>query len=538
MKKIRKHSQILFLLGLIVFLVAGCKKNKPENEIVRLFTNEISQVTYNSAVVSGKVISNIPLDEVGVCYGINAMPTIENEKKAAFVENTLFSCELSNLQSDKTYYVRTYAVTTNGNVYYGNEESFNTVFANPPTVNLTADKTTITSGETVAFTIQADANAETMKNITTVRIDVVLNNENLYTDGSVVNAATYSKVVELKFEGYEGDAFEVSVTATDEAGEKATATVTVTIGYNCPVRFTYEISQVTNNSAVVSGNVTSNISLDEVGVCYGTNAMPTIENETEEVSVENSFFNCELSNLQSYKTYYIRAYAVATDGNIYYGEEDSFYTYNGPTTGTINGHTWVYLGLPSGTLWATTNVGADTPEAYGDYFAWGEIQPQASNEYSWSSYKYANCTSGSPRLTRYCNSLGYNGFADTLTVLLPEDDAATANWGNVWRMPTADEIRELCDNCTHNWTTRNEVYGILFTALNGNSIFLPAAGSRNDGELYLAGICGRYWSSSLYTDVPFIAWHLDFSSDGYGMESIFDRVCGLSVRPVCSVSQK
>ncbi len=125
MKKIRKHSQILFLLGLIVFLVAGCKKNKPENEIVRLFTNEISQVTYNSAVVSGKVISNIPLDEVGVCYGINAMPTIENEKKAAFVENTLFSCELSNLQSDKTYYVRTYAVTTNGNIYYGNEESFN-----------------------------------------------------------------------------------------------------------------------------------------------------------------------------------------------------------------------------------------------------------------------------------------------------------------------------------------------------------------------------------------------------------------------------
>lgn len=98
-----------------------------------------------------------------------------------------------------------------------------------PTITLNADKTSIASGETVAFTIQADANAETMKNITTVKIDVVLNSENLYTDAFEVNAATYSNVVELKLEGNEGDAFEVSATATDEAGKTAKATVTVTI---------------------------------------------------------------------------------------------------------------------------------------------------------------------------------------------------------------------------------------------------------------------------------------------------------------------
>ena len=206
----------------------------------------------------------------------------------------------------------------------------------------------------------------------------------------------------------------------------------------------------------------------------------------------------------------------------------------------VNGHEWVDLGLPSGTLWATCNVGAGVPEDYGDYFAWGETQPQASNAYSWISYIYTNYADGfNNKLTKYCNnaSCGNNGFTDTLTVLMPEDDAATANWGNGWRMPTYTELRELKDNCAFTWTTQNGVNGSLFTASNGNSLFLPAVGYRSFGSLHCCGDRGYYWSSSLYTDSPLAAWEFFFNYISSTMND-GDRMFGFSVRPVCSVSQK
>ena len=209
----------------------------------------------------------------------------------------------------------------------------------------------------------------------------------------------------------------------------------------------------------------------------------------------------------------------------------------GGGNGTFNGHAYVDLGLPSGTLWATCNVGATTPEGYGDYFAWGETEPKTT--YNWSTYKYANGTSDyDPQLTKYCNYsfFGYNGFTDTLTILLPEDDAATANWGDGWRMPTADQWRELRDNTYVAWTTINGVNGRLYTANNGNSLFLPAAGFRYDSCLNNAGIDGKDWPSSLYTDNPGFAWDFYFHS-GFDNVSIYYRYSGQSVRPVCSASQ-
>ena len=197
----------------------------------------------------------------------------------------------------------------------------------------------------------------------------------------------------------------------------------------------------------------------------------------------------------------------------------------------IGGHEYVDLGLPSGTLWATCNVGADAPEEYGDYFAWGETQPKTI--YDWSTYQY--CNGSENTLTKYSNNAeyGYNGFTDDLTTLLPEDDAATANWGSGWRMPTMEEWREMKDYTTVIWTTRNGVNGRIFTASNGNSIFIPAAGYRSGSSLKLAGSYGGYWSSSLYPDSPSYVWTLDFNSGSYYM-SYGDRQCGQSVRPVRS----
>ena len=201
-------------------------------------------------------------------------------------------------------------------------------------------------------------------------------------------------------------------------------------------------------------------------------------------------------------------------------------------------HEYVDLGLPSGLLWATCNVGADNPEDYGDYFAWGETQPKST--YNWSTYQYSNggfynnWGGFMPYLTKYCtdSNYGYNGFIDNLTTLLPEDDAATANWGGDWRMPTKEEWQELYQNTTHTWTTQNGVNGRLFTAANGNSLFLPAAGDRWVGGLYNAGSGGYYWSSSLITDSPSNAWGLYFDSGDTDVRNSYYRGYGFSVRPV------
>ena len=191
----------------------------------------------------------------------------------------------------------------------------------------------------------------------------------------------------------------------------------------------------------------------------------------------------------------------------------------------------VDLGLPSGIKWASCNVGAEKPEDYGNYYAWGEVLPK--KDYSWTTYKYAY--SNYNNLTKYCNnaSFGDNGFTDNKTTLDPEDDAAHVNWGGSWRMPTNTEWQELQDNCTWTWTTQNGINGYRVNSkTNSNSIFLPAAGYRYDTRLNGVGDYGYYWSSSLYEYHPGNAWSLGFISD-YVDGSRRSRYFGQSVRPVC-----
>ena len=192
-------------------------------------------------------------------------------------------------------------------------------------------------------------------------------------------------------------------------------------------------------------------------------------------------------------------------------------------------HAYVDLGLPSGTLWATCNVGADSPEDYGDYFAWGETTPQSDNTYSWSSYKW--CNGSSSTMTKYCTSSSY-GTVDNKTELEATDDAATANWGSNWQMPSDDQMTELRTNCTWTWTTQNGVYGRKVTGTNGNSIFLPAAGYRYGSYLDLAGSDGYYWSSELDSNYSGNAWLLYFYSSRVSTVSGSYRYYGQSVRPV------
>ena len=287
-------------------------------------------------------------------------------------------------------------------------------------------------------------------------------------------------------------------------------------------------ANITATSAVVGGTVTiaEGNHIFARGVCWGTEPNPDIDGyHTTDATVIGSLTDT-LTELTPNTTYYVRAYMVNEYG-LAYGDAVSFTT----ESSTGDDHDYVDLGLPSGTLWATCNVGADTPIDYGDYFAWGETQPK--DDYSWSTYQYCNDSYGNA-LTKYCtnSSYGYNGFTDNLTTLLPEDDAATANWGNDWRMPSKEEWQELRNNTTVIWTTQNGVRGRLFTAANGNSIFLAAAGFRTDDLHYYAGSFGDYWSSSLNTDVPDGAWGLDFGSGNEYNLSGYSRACGFTVRPV------
>ena len=177
--------------------------------------------------------------------------------------------------------------------------------------------------------------------------------------------------------------------------------------------------------------------------------------------------------------------------------------------------------------WATMNVGANAPEEYGDYFEWGETEPK--DNYSWSTYKW--CNGSSSTMTKYCFDSDY-GTVDNKTVLDLEDDAARANWGGSWRMPTYEEIKELFEKCTWEWTTLNGVNGRKVTGPNGNSIFLPAAGCRYGSSLSYAGSYGYYWSSSLSTDNPLNGWYLSFYSSYFYM-NYSSRYYGQSVRAVC-----
>ena len=208
----------------------------------------------------------------------------------------------------------------------------------------------------------------------------------------------------------------------------------------------------------------------------------------------------------------------------------------------------VDMGLPSGTKWANMNVGAERPEDYGLFFAWGETTGYTSDtsdgrSFDWASYKWMNEGQSSlMQINKYQAEDGKtdgcwydssgNFIGDGKTTLDLSDDAARANWGGQWVMPTYEDMVELFDNTTNEWTTENGVNGRRFTSkINGNSIFLPAAGVRGGSLLYYQSSDGYYWSSSVNPMYSDIARGLNEDSEG-AYTYYNDRYYGQSVRPV------
>ena len=196
-----------------------------------------------------------------------------------------------------------------------------------------------------------------------------------------------------------------------------------------------------------------------------------------------------------------------------------------------NGFGYIDLGLPSGTLWATCNVGADKPTDYGLYFQWGDTQgcsidqigiERGQKKFFWTDYKF-NPSGDRETFTKYTNS------GATLEL---EDDAANVNMGGDWHMPTPTQIRELINETDNTWTTQDGVNGRLFTSKkNGKSIFIPAAGYVSNGSLQYGGSEAVVWSSMLVAYVFYNGQYLGFYSYNVSLDDYY-RCCGFSVRGV------
>ncbi len=209
---------------------------------------------------------------------------------------------------------------------------------------------------------------------------------------------------------------------------------------------------------------------------------------------------------------------------------------------------WVDLGLPSGTLWATCNVGATTPTAYGDHFAWGETESALASGktvYTWANYKW--CAGTKTTLTKYVpaawsSEFGNNGYSDEYKSLEPEDDAAYKKWGIAWQTPSHDQLVEMRDNTTNVWTTNYQgtgVNGYLFTSTKEGythrSIFLPVTGFYRQNGLE-DGAYGYYMHSTLPTGEPWTYQYLLIGSDYFGFYSGAERRWGMCVRPVVALN--
>ena len=226
------------------------------------------------------------------------------------------------------------------------------------------------------------------------------------------------------------------------------------------------------------------------------------------------------------------------------GKEHTFTLSYSGTMKRVGGPTPVekYVDLGLSVKWAKCNLGASKPSDYGDYFAWGETEPNKT-EYTWATYKWMQAGKDDWKyITKYTFAdgltqaiwydAGGNFIGDNKTTLEAADDAATANLGSPWRMPTKKEYDELVDHCTWTWTTQDGVKGYeVKSKKNGNTIFLPAAGYRYRSNLNEAGSKGFYYSSSLYTEYSAYAHDLGFDSGDHESNSP-ERDCGFSVRPV------
>ena len=446
----------LFLVALTMILFS-CK---PEVEKPTVVTKSVGEITQTTAKIVGQVTADggAEVTERGVCWSTDGTPTIL-DFSVKDIEGGLGSYEIafSNLVPNTQYYVRAYATNEMG-TSYGDEKSFTTLEVIP----------------------EDPENPEQPEDP-----------ENPEQPEDPENPEQPE------------DPENPEQPEDPENPEQPVG----------PVVITAEVTEITVNSAKCGGGISDGggAAVIERGVCWNTSGNPTVLDFTTKDGSGLGSYISNITGLERNTTYYVRAYAVNANGVAGYGPEVSF------TTLDPNGHEYIDLGLS--VIWATCNVGATTPEEYGDYFAWGE-----------TSTKETYDKDNSPTYGLSISQLQTQGYIDSEGNLTAQYDAATANWGGSWRMPTKNELNELINNCTWTWTTQNGVNGYNVEGPNGNSIFLPSAGYRF-GSSAGSGGGGYYWSSAPFESNDFRAYNLILYG-GYPLMDYSSRYYGQSVRPV------
>ncbi|MBQ2906436.1 MAG: carboxypeptidase regulatory-like domain-containing protein [Bacteroidales bacterium] len=477
----------------------------PESPIVT--TADVTDITQTTAVSGGNVTDDggAAVTARGVCWSTSQNPTISDNHTSDGNGTGSFTSNLTNLTANTTYYVRAYATNENG-TSYGEQKSFTTLQnIELPTVT-TADVTDITQTTAVSGGNVTDDGGAAV----TARGVCWSKDPNPTIDNSFISNGNGTGSFTIEISGLtSATTYYIRAYATNSEGtsygEQKSFT---TLQYiQLPTVTTTIVTNVTSTTATSGGNVTDDggATVTARGVCWSTSPDPTIDDNKTTDGNGTGAFTSQLTNLTHSTTYYIRAYATNSEGTSY-GEQKYFSTLS---DGMINGHQYVDLGLSSGLKWATCNVGADSPEDYGNYYAWGETETKAE-------YTQDNSVTFGQQLNDISGNAQY--------------DAATANWGGSWRMPTKDEIRELIYNC--NWTpeTQNGVDGFKVTGNNGNYIFIPASGYRDGSSLYIYGEC-YYWSSTpRQYGVEFA--NILYSDTEFQSEDVNYRYRGLTIRPV------
>ena len=477
----------------------------PESPIVT--TADVTDITQTTAVSGGNVTDDggASVTARGLCWSTSQNPTISDNHTSDGNGTGSFTSNLTNLTANTTYYVRAYATNENG-TSYGEQKSFTTLQnIELPTVT-TAEVTDITQTTAVSGGNVTDDGGASV----TARGVCWSKDPNPTIDNSFISNGNGTGSFTIEISGLtSATTYYVRAYATNSEGTSYGEQKTFTTLQNIelPTVTTTIVTNVTSTTATSGGNVTDDggATVTARGVCWSTSPDPTIDDNKTTDGNGMGAFTSQLTNLTHSTTYYIRAYATNSEGTSY-GEQRYFSTLS---DGMINGHQYVDLGLSSGLKWATCNVGADSPEDYGNYYAWGETETKAE-------YTQDNSVTFGQQLNDISGNAQY--------------DAATANWGGSWRTPTKDEIRELIYNC--NWTpeTQNGVDGFKVTGNNGNYIFIPASGYRDGSSLYIYGEC-YYWSSTpRQYGVEFA--NILYSDTEFQSEDVNYRYRGLTIRPV------
>lgn len=510
-------KKTLLILAAMILFFGGCRKfDEIEASKVEIIEETIER---GFDYIKINVEYDYPVELETVTLYLSEKEDLSGAKTySCNVEGKTFSVEIKDLKEGTRYYYQ-YEYDNGYEKEKSKKENVAT-YAMP--VVVTKD---VTNKTTTSATLNGSVTSSDTENKITAKgfcwgTEPELTIEGTHTnDGLDTGTYSYNLTNLTENTTYYVRAYATTKLGTAYGEEKSFKTVEVTL----PTVTTKDVTNITTNSAICGGNVTDdgNGTVTARGICWSETHNPTINNiysEETNNGTGTGSFTSQLTNLKDNTTYYVRAYATNEKGTNY-GEEKSFTTLS--SSGTINGYKWVDLGLPSGLKWATCNVGASSPEDYGNYYAWGETETKS--EYT----KENSLTYGLSIL-----ELQSQGIIDGNNNLTPLYDAAAANWGSTWRMPTKEDLKELVDNCNWEMILENDVYGVKVIGINGCSVFFPTTGCYKEGMLYYAGQDGYYWNSTSVENDSRYTFGLYISGDNNGALFYYDRYVGFTVRPV------